>query len=243
MNLMQCQVFSPHHGRFKLQVKYAYSGKSFLLTPYKTHQEKDLLLFDAVGGDVDRALEVCGMDVNDYDLSMDEKIAMLLKFREISVGADVNVEFKCSFCNATNQNEINIENIVMGATKTADTRIKDCFKEITDENVSDFIGIETSDMDLDEYEDLITHIRESVTKFNFSRKSSCQKCSKDNYIDVKSFKFVISIMSEDSLMSLYQTYNDLIFHGNYSKQDIDTMYPFERVIFVNLLNKSQEDST
>jgi hypothetical protein len=50
-------------------------------------------------------------------------------------------------------------------------------------------------------------------------------------------------MSEDSLMSIYQTYNDLTFFGKYTKQDIDTLYPFERTILISLLNKTREDMT
>ena len=48
-------------------------------------------------------------------------------------------------------------------------------------------------------------------------------------------------MSEDSLMTLYKSYNHLVFFGHYSKQDIDDMLPFERVIFIGLLNKTKED--
>jgi len=48
-------------------------------------------------------------------------------------------------------------------------------------------------------------------------------------------------MSEDSLTSIYQTYNEMIFHSHYTKQDIDSLYPFERIILFSLLNKTKED--
>ena len=48
-------------------------------------------------------------------------------------------------------------------------------------------------------------------------------------------------MSEDSAASMYQTYNDFVFHGKYSKLDIDSMYPFERTILISLLNKTIEE--
>ena len=53
--------------------------------------------------------------------------------------------------------------------------------------------------------------------------------------------FVISSLSEDSLISLYKTISNLIFHGQYTKTDIDNMIPFERSIFVSLLETNLKE--
>ena len=53
--------------------------------------------------------------------------------------------------------------------------------------------------------------------------------------------YIIEIMSDDTLMSLYKSYNFLIYFGHHTKEGVDSMYPFERSIFIGLLNKTKED--
>jgi len=226
-----------------LKVKYKYSNKEFIISPYNTSTEKDLLLLSTVGeNDINLALDICGIPKEIIsNLSTYEKKAFLYKLREISIGSDVEVKFKCKKCKSANENTLNIEDIITDGAITSPC-ITDRFKDVTDENISEFIDIDDiNELDFDEYQELMTKIKDQVTKFNFKKPVLCQKCSHTNYIDILSDDFIISIMSEDSLISLYQTYNDLSFFGKYTKSDIDTMYPFERTIFVSLLNKSRED--
>jgi hypothetical protein len=225
-----------------LKINYEYSGKKFTIAPYTTAQEKDLLLLSTVGeSDLDIALGICGIDGTELMmLTQDEKVAMLYKIREISVGAEVNLKFKCKHCNSDNENSINIEDIVQ-SSKISNNKIKDQFKELTDDNINQYLLLDIDELDIDEYEAIEQEVKDSVTKFNFRKPATCQKCSKVSFIRISAPSFVLDIMSEDSLISLYQTYNDLIFFGKYTKLDIDSLYPFERTIFVSLLNKSRED--
>jgi len=225
---------------------YEYADKKFSIRPYCTSQEKDLLLLGTIDEcNLDSALLICGLS-NEVVITLtdEEKLAFLYKFREISVGAEVDVKFKCRYCNSRNENSINIENIIIPPTLelTDDLNIKDCFKELTDANITDFLTVENIDeLDIDEYELLTSIVGNHITTFDFKKPCSCQKCTKINLIELNSVDFVLSIMSEDSLISLYQTYNDMIYFGKYSKQDVDTLYPFERTILLGLLNKTLED--
>ena len=226
-----------------LKVRYKYADKEFILEPYTTSQEKDLLLLSAVGDDdLELALSICGVkDSVIDDLSTMEKKAMLCKLREISVGSEVNVTFKCISCKAANENTINIENIILPPVD-ASSEVTDVFKEVTDENLNEFVVVsDIKDLDLDVYDDLMKTVKNSVHTFDFKKPSNCQKCGCVNKINIEGSEFIFSTLSEDSLMSLYQTYNDLTFFGKYTKADIDGMYPFERTIFISLLNKSRED--
>jgi hypothetical protein len=54
--------------------------------------------------------------------------------------------------------------------------------------------------------------------------------------------FIIDNMSEETLSSIYKLYNDFVYGSKYTKQDIDTMYPFERQILISLLNKTNEEN-
>jgi len=226
-----------------LKVKYKYSNKEFIIQPYSTAIEKDLLLLSTVGeNDLNLALSICGIDDYCIDtLSYYEKKAFLLKLREISIGSSVEVKFKCAKCNNSNENSIDIDDIIIEPTNN-DSRITDQYKELNDSNISDFINVnDIEEMDYDEYQELMLSVDNSICKFDFRKPVQCQKCSHENHINILSDEFILSILSEDTLISLYQTYNDLIFFGKYSKHDIDTMYPFERTIFVSLLNKSREE--
>lgn len=225
-----------------LEVKYEYSGKSFSLTPYDTKTEKDLLLLPMLSKpSLDDALRVCGVNKDIIDtLTNDEKVAMLYKLREISVGENINLKFTCTHCGTHTENEITIDNIIEGAM-IDNPNIKDCYKEITENNLLEFINVDVDELDLDEYESLITDLKKSVTSFNFNKPIICQKCTKVSFIPINDPEFVIDNMSEDTLSSLYQTYNDLTYFGKYTKQDVDGLYPFERVILISLLNKTKED--
>ena len=95
-----------------LKVDYGYSGKKFKLSPYNTQQEKDMLLLamhDAET-DLDEVLEICNIKKDIYeDLSEHEKVAMLYKLREISVGASLSLVFKCKSCGSQNENTVDID--------------------------------------------------------------------------------------------------------------------------------------
>lgn len=225
-----------------IKVKYEYCGKSFELEPYNTAKEKDILLLAMIATPtLDATLEICGVD-NDTikTLSEYEKVSMLYKFRTISVGDDLNLKFTCKHCKTGSDNMVNIGNIIEESTIT-DDRIIDRFKKLTEENFNEFVNIDVNELEVDEYEELFEETKRSITKFNFIKPIICQKCSKENFISIANPEFVMDNLSEDTIMSLYQTYNDLIYFGKYTKQDIDTLLPFERTILISLLNKTRED--
>jgi len=223
-----------------LKAKYEYSGKKFEITPYNTEQEKELLLLEALdSAEFDFALNVLNVPKEIIEsLSEDEKISMLYKHRSISVGEEIPIKYKCGSCSQPNEQTLDITNIIHDSNIKND-KIIDRFKKVTDENVHEFINCDIDDLDIDEYEKLVHEVKSSVTKFDFIKKSSCIKCGKINTFDIRNN--VITYMSDDSLLSLYQTYNNLTFFGKYTKQDIDTLYPFERSIIIGLLNKTREE--
>lgn len=222
-----------------MQVKFEYANKEFLLEPYNTSKEKDLLLMGSFEiEDYDVALRILGLNEKQIlDLSDQEKIALLYKFREISIGDEIPIKYKCKHCQTVNETQLKIgDNIIPGTPKDF---IQDQFKELTDDNFNEFVTLDVDEMEFDEYDELFQEVKNSITKFNFLKDSYCIKCRKPNHIDIS--KNVIDHLSEDSLVGLYQNYADLVFFGKYTKQDIDTMYPFERTIMIGLLNKTREE--
>ena len=84
-------------------------------------------------------------------------------------------------------------------------------------------------------------IKRNQVKYNFVKKCSCLKCKSENSFYIGDIKYIIESLSEDTLMSMYRTYNDMCMFGNYNKRDIDSLYPFERTILIGLINKTRED--
>lgn len=224
-----------------MKITYEYSGKKFKLNPFNTDQEKQILLLELLGCDnpKEEALSICGVEDSVIEsLSEKEKIAMLFKLRTISIGDEIPLGYKCKHCNTPNEVTLNIDGLVQDANIQND-KIVDQFKEVNDKNLGEFLNIDVDELDIDEFETIMDEVKQSITKFNFIRESSCIKCHQPNYIDIE--PDVISYMSEDTLMSLYQTYNDLTFFGKYTKQDIDSLLPFERAILIGLHNKTREE--
>ena len=224
-----------------ITIGYTYSGKHFSLAPYNTNQEKQLLLIELMGVEdkLNTALRILGQDDETINsLSEQEKIAMVYKYRTISIGDEVSLRYKCVHCETPNEKGIDINDLVTSSNITNENII-DVFKPVTEENIHEFINADIDEMDLDEYETIADEIRNSVTRFNFIRPDDCIKCKKTNYINIEND--ALKYISEDTIMSLYQIYNDLTFFGKYTKQDIDTLIPFERSILISLLNKTREE--
>lgn len=225
-----------------IKIKYEYSGKSFDIVPYNTAIEREILLLSLLGVEnpVDSALQVLGVDDHIIKtLNEQEKKAMLFKYRVASIGDEVPIKYQCKHCGSANEIGLDIDGITKPGKET--TGITDKLKPVTEENLHEFVDVDVDDLDLDECEALINKVKESVTTFEFIRTSNCLKCKEPNYINVEDN--VIEYMSEDTIMSLYQAYNDLTYFGKYTKQDIDSLYPFERTILIGLLNKTREEMT
>lgn len=226
----------------KLRVNVQYGDKKFKLFPYDTNQEKDLLLLvNFENYTLDDALEICGLSEDIIStLSRDEKVFLLFKYRSISVGDEINLKFTCSHCGTKNDNTLTIGDMVVQPKEKHDYII-DKYKTVTDDNIQEFVTVDVDNLELDEYIKLFKEVQNSVTTFNFVFPITCQKCQKQNLRNMnKDDSFIIDNMSEETLSSIYKIYNDLIFNSNYTKQDIDRMYPFERTIFISLLNKTRE---
>jgi len=225
-----------------LKIPYEYGTRKFLLAPYNTEQEKNLLLLDTIDtSDLGVALMTAGVESSIVDiLTRDEKFAMLYKLRELSNGTDINTEITCADCNKKTSGVVSIEHVI---TKKYPTNplIVDAHKQLTTENMDDFLRGDIDEMEFDEYDQVTKEVADSVTSFNFSAPLMCEHCNVLNYVVLNDEKFCISVMSETTLSDIYQAYNDMVFFGHYTKHDIDSLFPFERVILISMLNKTKED--
>lgn len=226
-------------------IKYGYGNKKFKLIPYNTNQEKLILLYGVDDLTCDSALDILKNNIiteeKITDFTDKEKLAILLKFREISVGESINIKYKCPHCNNITSSELNISNIVTDKkiTDFKDIKLQEAFSSDNDDYFIDKNIID--DIDIDLYDEIDEYIENNKVKFNFKQDCSCGVCNAIKNIDYSSPKFILDNMSESDISLIYKITSELIFNSHYTKKDVDSMLPFERDIFVGLLNQHIEN--
>lgn len=223
-----------------MKIPYEIGSKKFLIKPYKTYQEKELLLLSSFGvNDADLIFDILNFKT-EHTLNDNEKKLILYKHREISLGDEIDIKFRCDHCGQGNDSVIEASNFIKKSLRDD----KDIFKfneVVTDDNLQLFASVNVDELDIDEYEALKQRIKDNQITIDFIKTATCLKCGTKKKFDLSEMKYIIEIMSEDTLMTLYKTYSSMIFFGKYTKEGIDDMYPFERSIFKGLLSKIKED--
>lgn len=227
-----------------MKIPFKDFGYTIKIEPYTVAQEKELLFLDTYYPEydddiLDAALDILKLDSKIYSkLSHDEKVILLYKYREVSVDEKFAIQCVCPSCKMPIETEVSVTNIVKRAELKSEF-VRD-LKRLP-ENEEDFQNnflINYEDLDIDTYENIYENISKYQTVNDFIRKFKCLSCSHESYIDLNSNKMVISSLSESSIESIYNFYENLIFTGKWSKKDIDSLLPFERVIFSSLYNES-----
>lgn len=227
-----------------MKIPFKDFGYTIKIEPYTVAQEKELLFLDTYYPEynddiLDAALDILKLDSKLYSkLSHDEKVILLYKYREVSVDEKFAIRCVCPSCKMPIETEVSVTNIVKRAELKSEF-VKD-LKRLP-ENEEDFQNnflTKYEDLDIDTYENIYENISKYQTTTDFIRKFKCLSCSHESYINLNSNKMVISSLSESSIESIYNFYENLIFTGKWSKQDIDSLLPFERVIFSSLYNES-----
>jgi len=251
-----------------MKFKYGsiYGFKEIEVSQYTTKQEKAILVMlmqdvEHVNFDIlDEALLIIGYDKETIaNFTRYEKRIILLKCRELSLGDDISFNFTCNKCHAVNNtlakvddfftNKINVDH---KPKKYPNFSIVEQYNDLTDKSIDieDYLRIHDGskvstdiidNMDAIEFEDIYDEIETKTIKFKSNIIGYCQ-CG--NHVPINlSDNFIVENMSEDTIQSIYKTYSDLIYFGKYSKQDIDTLIPFERTIFVGMLNNTRKETS
>ena len=241
-----------------------YGSNDVEVRQYNTKQEKEILvmLMQTINhvhfSILDEALKILLYSPDEISKFSDfEKRIILLKCRELSVGDDISFNFKCGKCKAINQSVLRVDDFFINKLdnnqqplKFRGFKIVDAFIEADNISIHEYLKNEDGgevdedvidEMDSITYEDIYDEIKNHTLQF---RNSITGYCSCGHHVPIKlSDRFVVENMSEDSIQSIYKTYSDLIYFGNYSKYDIDTLVPFERTIFVGMLNATKKETT
>ena len=222
-----------------------YNGKKITLLPYNTSLERDILLYTSGDYDFDSLMDILkdNIIVNEPfkydDLSYSEKFNILLELRNGSVGEMFSFIKKCDKCHNNYETDVSFTETITEGNISDFKGIK--ITEAFSDDYNDYVDFDIDELDTAEYDKLTEYIDKNKTKFNFVAKSVCDHCGNVNYIKLTE-KHLVENLSEDTLANFYQTIASMVYHGNYSKLDIDSMLPFERSIYLSLLNEEIKKS-
>jgi len=161
-----------------------------------------------------------------------EALIFIIKLSEISVSDIIEKIFECSNC--SNVNEISIE-------------LQDLINLDIECEISNFpIGIfETPDdifdnpdnLPLKDYNKISDIIEENNLKiFNVHLNPKCRTCKTENNIVINP----IDLISRTTIAGIYDEYFNISFYSHNTIRDIDSMFPFERELYLSLLKKQIE---
>lgn len=240
--------------------------KKFVLRPYTTKQELDILIACTLNEEPNpyeilTNLNGCISTSEDLqNLNGDEVKLLLLSLRSISVGESVEHKGKCPHCGKPYDTELALDDlfelendsgeIILNGVKFY---IKDdeIFKIEAKSNLNGIGLINSKDktiiqdvidnLSFEDYDQLLEFIKSSKMKFKFFNLIHCLFCSGEILINMSKNSYILDILSEDTLVSLFKSVADMVHFGKYTKEDIYKMYPFERNIYRGLLEAQLQE--
>ena len=225
--------------KFKVKLDHL-NRKIKKLKPYTTFVEKNYLISENDELTYEELLRI----FSDVKATNEIEAAVLLcKLREISVSDLLEFTQECPECHFMNPFECEISEIVnLQTPEYGDEERPDedviPFGVFT--SVDEIINTKTADsLLIKEYDQLQKKIVEQSHRiFQPVITRKCRKCS----AEIKTAVDPRNIMSKSSHHSIFREYLELSYYTNNSKKDVDSMYPYEREIFLNLLkDKLQKD--
>ncbi len=200
---------------------------------YTTLQEKEALLVSD-----DDPIEKIVKEITDIEpINEKEAEAILVKSREISVSNKIEYVVSCKNCGATNNFNVSTEpffNFDIDYHYHNNLIPKGIF-ESPDDIINNTEADNISLREYNELDDMIAQQNETIfTKISFQM---CRTCKTEIKIKIDPR----DIFSKSSIKSIYRDYVNISMYSNNSKLDIDTLYPFERELFNNLIAEKMED--
>lgn len=173
-------------------------------------------------------------------LSKIEKIILVWKIRELTLGDDINIVYKCPSCGCPCQQTISVEDLCCtGEEVDRNTFYKKLISKEELERLSenDFSDIDIEDLDFDLYSELISDPKKFFIVYNNKVVLNCSKCKTKSFDNLLTFKGCLKFISEDKFDKLVEWINVLVYYGNFTRQDILNMSPIQRMLEINLFKK------
>lgn len=228
-----------------MQTIFRYKDRKFIIEPYRTEQEKELLLIPMYADKItDEELAQCLEIVNlklSYselrELSTEEKMMFLYKYREVSIGDTLRMRYVCPHCKTNIDAEVKIPQIFKEA------KIKGFMDNNHNISKNDIKFLVSEDLDFKTLKQIENNYIDYCNIYDFNTTAKCAKCGDTTIINIGKPDLCVDNMSEKSINGLYSEINDLCFYSHYTYNDVMRMYPFERDILKGLLEKTLKKSS
>jgi hypothetical protein len=197
---------------------------------YTTLQEKNALLLSFTSESSPSDFKKILKFENDEVKSLNdlETVAMIFKSREKSVDENIGITMTCEHCNFMTLYSVPINSLFFNGDldESISIRLMDNIEDIYEE-----IG-NIDDLSLDKIEEIEQKVvKNNKAIFNPITEISCKKCLLKNKLRID-YK---DIISKNTIKNIYEQYLDITQFTHMTKQDVDNLPPFEREIFINLI--------
>lgn len=200
------------------------------LPRYNTLQEKEAVLRQMDGQkDPIKIANILGINPRNRF----EAIAFIFKMRENSISDLIDYNIKCVECEYLDINALSIPDMFFNGTVDDSIPIGlfESVEEIVDEEIINNLSIA-------EYNELEQKVfKNNLMLFDPAISTVCRKCGHKD----KTVFNLSSIISKTTISNLYEQYLDITYYTNMTKHDVDTMMPFEREVFLGLIQKKEDD--
>jgi len=218
--------------------------KEYIVHSYLTEDElaiKEFLAFNEVDDDdlepfVDELLQKF---VEEYDPEMDKikKIVLLWCIRILTLGDEIEVNFKCKKCGNVQDTTISLANLLRFPEIDSD--------EVPTKFVDSSEPIEISDefydeMDIDDFEFYAKNLYSYYIVYNTKIHFNCYYCNEDHFTNLMSFKKVLQFMSEDSYETLTEWLHVLVYFGHLTRNDVLKMTPVQRMLEIKYFQETKK---
>lgn len=207
-----------------------YKSKIDSIKPYTSIKEKDTMLMQMSG---EKNPVKIAESLGYHPINRFEAIAMIFKAREVSVSDLIDITLKCSECNHLDMKVVNIPDMFYRGDidESIEVGLFESLTEIDDEEVINNLSIS----EYNEYEQKI--FKNNLEIFNPLISLKCSKC---NHVSEMTLD-PSGLISKFSLSNIYEQYLDISYFSHMTKADVDNMYPFEREVFIGLIQKKEDE--
>ncbi len=200
-----------------------------------TEIEKEALMID----DEAPILELVASMTDVVPINNLEAEAFLVKIREISAGDSPEYMITCPECQAMNNLFITIDEFFDFDTPYQLNGIDMPIGLFT--SIEEIINnTELENISIKDYNELETLILQQNSKiFKTYTTKPCRKCNRSLTVEIDPRVF----FSKSTLADIYQDYINISMFTHNGKRDIDTLYPFEREIYNNIISDRMKDNS
>lgn len=227
------------------------NGVSYEIPLWRNSVEKEFLLSDdetlPLNIRINNIFTLIDKEKKLENVCINDKLYILIILREFNYGNIIEEIKSCVSCKKTFNIQYKLrENIdyKLGST-TEIIKIDENNITLIDGNISSINGVVVDNISATEYLKylkLIKELNNRPTSVKINYNYSCPYCNTKHSLVYDEESILNSIIKYYSVSDIYKYYTNMKFNFNFSIQELDDMFVFERTIYDSMFNKIIEDA-